>query len=55
MVPTVICILGFAGYGAWRAKKGGGKTIDVLHYAASHGIFGLIVGVLIAIVLSRMI
>jgi len=43
----------FGSYGGWRAKKGGGKTADILQYAAAHAIFGMIVGVLLTILLSR--
>ncbi|MEM6728195.1 MAG: hypothetical protein AAF618_06830 [Pseudomonadota bacterium] len=53
MVPTLACILAFSSYGAWRAKKNGGKTLDILHYAGSYAIIGLIVGTLLTIGLSR--
>ena len=53
MVPTLACILIFGGFGAFRAWRGKGKGLDIAHYAASHALMGLIVGVLLAIVLSR--
>ncbi|MEO0591841.1 MAG: hypothetical protein AAFZ11_14965 [Pseudomonadota bacterium] len=55
MVPTLVSIILFASFGAWRAKRAQGRPVDVLHYAAAHGIFGLIIGVILAIVLSRLI
>ena len=55
MVPTLACIFLFGGYGAMRARKAGGKTPDILQYAASFGFLGMIVGVLLAIVLTRLI
>lgn len=53
MVPTLACMVVFSAFGAWQAKTRGGKTVDILHYAASYAIFGLIVGVILTILLSR--
>ena len=55
MVPTLVCMIAFGGFGAWRAKRAKGKVMDILHYAAAHAIFGMIVGVVLAIVLSRLL
>ncbi|MEM1374046.1 MAG: hypothetical protein AAGF78_06655 [Pseudomonadota bacterium] len=55
MVPTLGCMILLGAYGAWKAKKGGGKTLDILQYAAAHAIFGMILGVVLAIILSRLL
>ncbi|MEL6912978.1 MAG: hypothetical protein AAFP13_00615 [Pseudomonadota bacterium] len=55
MVPTLVCMVLFGGYGAWRAKQSGGKLPDILQYAGSFAIFGMIVGVIAAIILSRLV
>ncbi|MCH2076502.1 MAG: hypothetical protein MK180_06400 [Rhodobacteraceae bacterium] len=55
MVPTLGCMILFGAWGAWKAKRGKGKMADILQYTAAHAIFGMIVGVILAIVLSRLI
>ena len=46
-------IVGGAGLGAWRAKKLGGKTADMLQYGAAHAMAFGIVGLIVTIVLER--
>ncbi|MEM6896885.1 MAG: hypothetical protein AAF576_05865 [Pseudomonadota bacterium] len=55
MVITLACMVAFSSFGAWRAYRAKGKTLDILHYAGSYAILGLIVGTLAAIILSRLV
>ncbi|MEO0485027.1 MAG: apolipoprotein acyltransferase [Pseudomonadota bacterium] len=52
---TLVFILGLGGYGVWRAKKRGGKTLDLIHYGAVYAVMGLIIGTLLTIGLSRLL
>ena len=49
------CGLIFSGYGGWLAKKRKGKPADIAQYAASFGLFGAIIGMVLTIVVDRSI
>ena len=40
--------------GAWRAKRRGGKVLDMLQYAAAHAMALAVLGIFLTIILSRM-
>lgn len=42
-----------AAIGAWRAKRRGGKVLDMLQYAAAHAIPLMIVAMFVTIILDR--
>ena len=42
-----------AGLGAWRAKRRGGKGLDMLQYAAAHAIPLMILALFLTIMLDR--
>lgn len=42
-----------AAIGAWRAKRRGGKVLDMLQYAAAHAIPLMIVAMFVTIFLDR--
>lgn len=42
-----------AAIGAWRAKRRGGKALDMLQYAAAHAIPLMIVALFVTIYLDR--
>lgn len=50
-------ILGAAVFGVllglWSAKRRGGKTLDLLHYAAGYGIAFALIGLIATVILSR--
>ncbi|MGR3453603.1 hypothetical protein [Pseudooceanicola sp.] len=51
---VIIGAIAGALFGGWRAKSRGGKTADVLQYAAVHAmIFGL-AGLFLTLILHRM-
>ncbi|WP_157937675.1 hypothetical protein [Oceaniglobus roseus] len=43
----------FAAWGAFTAKRRGGRKLDMAQYAAGFGILGALIGLVITIVLSR--
>ena len=55
MLVTLAFMIGLGGYGVWRAKKRGGKTLDLIHYGSVYVVIGLIVGTLLTIGLSRLL
>lgn len=42
-----------AGLGAWRAKRRGGRALDMLQYAAAHAIPLMILALFVTIILDR--
>ena len=52
MIP-ILSFLAGAAIGLYRATKRGGTKADIAWYAAIHGIIGLIVGTLIAVLVIR--
>lgn len=53
MIVLAGFILGATG-GALRARKDGGKPLDMLQYAAAYGILFALVGLFVTIVIGRM-
>jgi hypothetical protein len=53
MLPLITLIAGFA-IGWSRAARRGGNTKDKWQYAIGHGIFGFIIGFVLAIVAVRL-
>ncbi len=50
---AVLGALGGAGWGAWLARKRGGKRFDLLQYAAGFGILWGLLGLIATIYLAR--
>ena len=53
MIVLAGFILG-ASFGAWTARKRGGKWLDALQYAAGYGIAFTLIGLFITIFFERM-
>lgn len=49
----VIAILGGIGLGVYRARKLGGKALDMAQYGAAHGMAFGILGLLVTVILER--
>ncbi len=52
MIVFIAALIG-AAYGAFAARRKGGKGWDVAHYAAAYGIAFSLVGVLATIIITR--
>lgn len=46
-------VIGIA-LGAWRAKRRGGKALDILQYAAAHAIPLMILALFLTIIIDRL-
>ena len=53
MFVAIAALIG-ALIGAMRARKAGGKTIDIIQYAAAHGVMFAIIGLFVNIALIRL-
>ena len=53
MIVIAALLIG-AAYGAWRAKKLGGKAADMAQYAAGFGLAFAIAGLILTLVIERL-
>lgn len=51
---VIIGVIAGALYGGWRAKSRGGKTADILQYAAVHAMILALAGLFLTLILHRM-
>jgi len=55
MIPALSGLVLGAAFGWWRAARRGGNRLDCAQYAAAHGIFFFILGMVISITLVQLL